>query len=70
MSKLILSKHDSVQLFLKTRYINDLYRNPFADSILEDYLMEEDQEEDTHDRYPRSLCGSTAVPTSPPFLAH
>jgi hypothetical protein len=46
MSKLILSKHDSVQLFLKAQYINDFYRNPHLDSILQDYLTESDDDEE------------------------
>ena len=47
MSKLILSKHDSIQLFIKTRYINDIYSNPFSSSVLEDYYsMNETDEED------------------------
>ena len=46
MSKLILSKHESIQLFIKTRYINDIYSNPFSSSILEDYYSNTEVDED------------------------
>ena len=46
MSKLILSKHESIRLFLETRYIHDVYTNPLSSSILQDYLNEEELDED------------------------
>jgi hypothetical protein len=46
MSKLILAKTESVQLFLTTRYINDVYRNPFTDSLISELRLEDDLEDD------------------------
>jgi hypothetical protein len=46
MSKLILSKHDSIRLFLETRYIHDIYTNPLSSSVLENYLYEEELDEE------------------------
>ena len=43
MSKLILSKHDCMILFLETRYINDIYTNPLSDKVLEDYLKQDEE---------------------------
>ena len=46
MSKLFLAKHDSIRLFLETRYIHDIYTNPLSSSVLEDYLNEEELDEE------------------------
>jgi hypothetical protein len=46
MSKLILSKHDCMKIFLETRYIHNVYTNPLSDSVLEDYLLQDDDIED------------------------
>jgi hypothetical protein len=46
MSKLILSKHESIRLFLETRYIHDIYTNPLSSSVLENYLNEEELDEE------------------------
>jgi hypothetical protein len=46
MSKLILSKHDCIKLFLETRYINDIYKNPSSGTILEYYFENDDPEEE------------------------
>jgi len=46
MSKLILSKHETIRLFLETRYIHDIYTNPLSSSVLENYLNQEDSEEE------------------------
>lgn len=48
MSKLILTKTESIQLFLKTQYIHDLYSNPISNNAIQDYLnidVDSDEEE-------------------------
>ncbi|UCH89549.1 MAG: hypothetical protein JSV49_02565 [Thermoplasmata archaeon] len=46
MSKLILSKHDCLQLFLKTRYITEFHNNPFTEGMVYESLTEDDTEDD------------------------